>query len=101
MDRTLFGNRHLSDWGGPKRMWDADGLLSCISSVPNLLLGALAATWVRSRGSSRTAGLGMLFVAAVLIGAALALNPYLVINRKLWTDSFALLSGGVSLGVFA
>ena len=20
-DRTVFGNSHLSDWGGPKRMW--------------------------------------------------------------------------------
>jgi predicted acyltransferase len=28
IDRTFFGNRHLSDWGGPTRMWDADGLLS-------------------------------------------------------------------------
>lgn len=101
IDRALFGNRHLSDWGGPKRMWDADGLLSCITSVPNLLLGALAAGWVRSRRSSRIAVFWMVLMAAVLIGAALALNPYLVINRKLWTDSFTLLSGGVSLGVFA
>ncbi len=101
IDRALFGNRHLSDWGGPKRMWDADGLLSCISAVPNLLLGALAAKWVRSRRASRTAVLWMVLMAAALIGAAFALNSYLVINRKLWTDSFTVLSGGVSLGVFA
>ena len=101
IDRAVVGNRHLSDWGGPDRMWDADGLLSCVTSIPNLLLGVLAAVWVRRDGSvARTVG-GMALVAAVLMGVALLLNPYLVINRKLWTDSFMLLSGGVSLGVFA
>ncbi len=43
----------------------------------------------------------MLLVAACLVGVALLLNPYYVINRKLWTDSFALLSSGVALGLFA
>ena len=101
IDRAIVGNRHLSDWGGPARMWDADGLLSCVTSIPNLLLGVLAAVWVR-RGASLTKTVsGMLLLAVSLIVAALVLNPYLVINRKLWTDSFALLSGGVSLGLFA
>jgi predicted acyltransferase len=99
IDRAVFGNRHLSNWGGPDRMWDADGLLSCITSIPNLFLGVLAATWIgKSRGS---AVIQMLPIAAALIATALVLNPYLVINRKIWTDSFTLLSGGVSLGVFA
>ncbi|MBB5060663.1 putative acyltransferase [Granulicella aggregans] len=101
IDRAIFGNRHLSDWGGPERMWDADGLLSCITSIPNLLLGVLAAVWVRRGGSVAKTMLGLLVLAAALIGVALLLNPYLVINRKLWTDSFTLLSGGVSLGIFA
>jgi predicted acyltransferase len=99
IDRAVFGNRHLSNWGGPDRMWDADGLLSCITSIPNLLLGVLAASWIgKTRGS---AVIQMLPIAAALIATALVLNPYLVINRKIWTDSFTLLSGGVSLGVFA
>ncbi len=101
IDRAIFGNRHLSDWGGPRRMWDADGLLSSITSIPNLLLGVLAAAWVRRGESLRKTVSGMALVAAVLVAVALALNPYLVINRKLWTDSFTLLSSGVSLGVFA
>ena len=101
IDRAIFGNRHLSDWGGPERMWDADGLLSCITSIPNLLLGVLAADWVRRGAAIAKTVLGMALLAGALIGAALALNPYLVINRKLWTDSFTLLSGGVSLGLFA
>ena len=101
LDRHLFGNRHLSDWGGPDRMWDADGLLSCITSIPNLLLGTLAAVWIRrSAPLTRTVG-AMLLLSAALIGSALALNSYLIINRKLWTDSFTLLSSGVSLAAFA
>jgi predicted acyltransferase len=107
IDRAIFGNRHLSDWGGPARMWDADGLLSCITSIPNLLLGVLTAAWLgkdRSGGNgqmNRTQAIsGLALIAVVLIGAALLLNPYLVINRKIWTDSFTLLSSGISLGLF-
>ena len=101
VDRAIFGNRHLSNWGGPARMWDADGLLSCMTSIPNLLLGVLAAVWVRRCEPAARACLGMALLAATLVGLALVLNPYLPINRKLWTDSFMLLSGGVSLGFFA
>ena len=101
IDRMIFGNRHLSDWGGPRRMWDADGLLSCITSIPNLLLGVLAAVWIRRGQSLAKTVSGMVLLAGILIELAFVLSPYLVINRKLWTDSFTLLSSGVSLGVFA
>ena len=101
IDRAVFGNRHLSDWGGPARMWDADGLLSCVTSIPNLLLGVLAAVWVRKGEPLAKTVYGLLLAAGILVAMALLLNSYLVINRKLWTDSFALLSGGVSLGLFA
>ena len=100
IDRALFGNRHLSDWGGPARMWDADGLLSSIASIPNLLLGVLAAVWVRKNEPVGKTVSAMLLLAVALVGIALLLNPYLVINRKLWTVSFTLLSSGVSLGLF-
>ena len=101
IDRAVFGNRHLSDWGGPARMWDADGLLSCVTSIPNLLLGVLTAVWIRTPRSLLKSIGGMALLAGLLIGAALLLNPCFVINRKLWTDTFAMLSGGVSLGLFA
>lgn len=109
IDRAIFGNQHLSDWGGPARMWDADGLLSCITSIPNLLLGVLAARWMQAFGreggrearSGRKVIFGMALLGIALIGAALLLNSYLVINRKIWTDSFTLLSSGVSLAIFA
>ena len=101
MDRAVFGNAHLSDWGGPKRMWDADGTLSCISSIPNLLLGVLAAVWVKGRHTSAATVGGMALAGALLTLTGLLLNPYLVVNRKLWTCSFTILSGGISLCLFA
>ena len=76
IDRAIFGNRHLSDWGGPARMWDADGLLSCITSIPNLLLGVLAAVWIRKPRNLLGSIGGMGLLAALLIGAALLLHPY-------------------------
>jgi predicted acyltransferase len=102
IDRAILGKQHLSDWGGPDRMWDADGLLSCITSIPNLLLGVLAAWWIQRFGEERRRAVpGMATLGLALIGTALLLNPYLVINRKIWTDSFTLLSSGVSVALFA
>lgn len=101
IDRAIMGNRHLSDWGGPGRMWDADGLLSCVTSIPNFLVGVLAAVWVRREASVVKTFSGMLLLGVALTVLALLLHPYFVINRKLWTDSFALLSSGISLGLFA
>ena len=101
LDRAMFGNSHLSDWGGPKRMWDADGVLSCIASIPNFLFGVLAAVWVRGQRTLLGTVGGLVLTGALLIAIGLMLNSYLVINRKLWTDSFTVLSGGVSLCSFA
>src|SRR6202000_174657 len=37
----------------------------------------------------------------ILIAASLLLNTYLPINKRLWTTTFALLSSGVALVLFA
>lgn len=100
IDRAVVGTRHMSDWGGPQRMWDADGLLSCVTSTPNLLLGVLTASWLREPADGNQPIMRMLLLSAGLIGLALLANGDYPINRKLWTGSFAVLSGGVSLGLF-
>ena len=72
-------------------------MLSCLASIPNLLLGVLAAVWVRGQRTLSATVVGMALCGALLIVIGLLMNPHLVINRKLWTDSFTVLSGGVSL----
>ena len=95
IDRSLMGTNHLWFWGG--QMWDPEGLLSTLGATANLLLGILAGAWLRSE---RTAGKKLWGLAAAGIAFMLAgvlLNPVLPINKKIWTGSFTLFSGGFSL----
>lgn len=99
IDRMLMGTNHLWFWGG--QMWDPEGLLSTLTATANLLLGILTGEWLRS---SRTQGkklLGLAVAGALLMLGGILLNPILAINKKIWTDSFVLFSGGFSLMALA
>ena len=100
IDRAVFGIQHLWHWGG--QMWDPEGLLSTLPATCNLLLGILAGEWLNRTGfvqdfRSRLRVLGMALFGVVLALVALELNYTIPINKKIWTPSFMLLSGGFSL----
>jgi predicted acyltransferase len=101
IDRVVFGIQHLWHWGG--QMWDPEGLLSTLPAICNLLLGILAGEWLSSKpkldenSTSRSKVLGLAVSGIILMGIAVALNPAIPINKKIWTPSFMLLSGGFSL----
>ncbi len=104
VDRTVFTPAHL--WplatavpGGPPT-YDPEGLLSTLPATVDVLFGVLVAeAWRRrpERAVALTAAAGLFLVAS-----GLALDPLFPINKRLWTSSFALFSGGVStLGLAA
>jgi predicted acyltransferase len=99
IDRAVFGASHLWFYGG--QMWDPEGLLSTLPAIANVLLGILAGEWLRGSRSSAQKAAGLAMAGAVLMLAGLALNPLIPINKKIWTDSFMLVSGGFSLLVLA
>jgi predicted acyltransferase len=81
-------------------MWDPEGLLSTLTPTANLLLGVLAGEWLRRTETRPAQGsklFGMAAAGIVLMLAGIALNPLIPINKKIWTDSFMLFSGGVSV----
>ncbi len=98
VDRAVFTPAHL--WplatavpGGPVT-YDPEGLLSTLPATTDVLFGVLAAQAWRRRGERAwmvIAGAGLL-----LVLAGLALDRVFPINKRLWTSSFALFSGGVS-----
>lgn len=98
IDRAIFGVEHMwrlgfDHWGGPV-YYDPEGLLSTIPATANLLFGVIAGwLWQRDSGQAvlRIAGLGL-----VSLLAGLLLDPVFVINKRIWTSSFALLSSGFS-----
>jgi predicted acyltransferase len=103
IDRAVFTTKHLWAWGGPGQVWDPEGLLSTLPAIANLLLGVLAGEWLRNLAPNATQRrvLGMAITGVLLMLAAVALNPLIPINKKIWTPSFMLLSGGFSLLAFA
>jgi predicted acyltransferase len=103
IDRSIFGVRHLWHWGD--QMWDPEGLLSTLPATCNLLLGIVVGEWLRytSEVHSFISKIRLLAMAGfgLMLGlVSLALNASIPINKKIWTPSFMLLSGGFSLVTF-
>ncbi|HAI46282.1 MAG TPA: DUF5009 domain-containing protein [Stenotrophomonas sp.] len=71
---------------------DPEGLLSSAGAIASTLLGLIAGGWLRAR---RLRGLGLLALACLLGGVLLA--PVLPFNKQLWTPSFVLWTGGLSV----
>lgn len=96
LDRAMFSAEHLYE-----QTRDPEGLLSTIPAVGTALLGVLAGLWLRTgRGLwVRIAGIAGAGVVGVVLG--LAWNPWFAINKKLWTSSYVLFAGGLSLLLLA
>ena len=96
IDRAIFAPQHLY-----QRVRDPEGLLSTVPAVATTLMGVLAGMWLRtSRGTLQKAGV----LAGWGVGCALAgllWNAAFPINKKLWTSSFVLFAGGLSLLLLA
>ena len=98
IDRAVFGVHHLWPYGTTDGVvtFDPEGLLSTCGALANVLFGVLAGLLLQ-RAEARRALPLLSVLALALIVAALALDPLVPIIKKLWTPSFALLSGGSSL----
>ena len=96
IDRALFAPQHLY-----QRVRDPEGLLSTLPAISTALYGLLAGTWLRTARTveKKAAGLAAAGVALALTG--LAWNTVFPINKKLWTSSFSLFAGGLSLLLLA
>lgn len=81
---------------------DPEGLLSTIPALATCLLGACAALWLQGHTSSNTRKRNRLVLAGLLLllGARLG-RRRLPINKTLWTSTYVLLTGGISLLVLA
>lgn len=103
---TLAPGMGISGWldqhllpGRLHRMtWDPEGVLSTVSASANGLIGLATMRWLLAGRATNTA----LFAWAVaLVAAGLALTGLLPLNKALWTPSFALVTSGTGLAVWA
>ena len=102
VDRIVLEG-HLYLW---TKTWDPEGVLSTLPAIATALLGLLTGEWLRSsREPGRKAAaliVGGLVVLALGIawGEAAPLWLRFPINKKIWTSSFVLLTGGLGAALF-
>lgn len=78
--------------------WDPEGILSTLPAAANALIGVAVMRRIQARGMGHAllGGIGL-----TLVGAGMALTPWLPLNKNLWTASFALMTSGAGLVVWA
>jgi len=77
--------------------WDPEGLFSTIPAISTTLLGVLTGHWLRSKREPRDIVLGMLLVGNVLVLLGAIWGEYFPINKNIWTSSYVVFMGGLSL----
>ena len=103
-DLTMQGNfaSYVDRLFLPGRLYlgihDPEGILSTVPAIGTGLLGILTGNFLKN-GKQRPARKAALMAGAgiLLIGLALLWNLDFPINKNLWTSSFVLLVGGISL----
>ncbi|MES2441494.1 MAG: heparan-alpha-glucosaminide N-acetyltransferase domain-containing protein [Pseudomonadota bacterium] len=97
LDRTLFTTAHIWRFGTDAAgnvVYDPEGLLSTMSAFANVLLGMLAAIAWRRAPDRAVRWIAIGGIALITLGLALA--PFMPINKRIWTPSFAVLTSGLS-----
>ena len=92
IDRHIFSARHLYE--GTR---DPEGLLSTLPAIATILIGVLTGLWIRTTRPliAKIRGIALAGISLVLCGVLW--NPWFPIHKKLWTSSYVLLAGGLSL----
>lgn len=105
LDRWLFGEAHLYHElvaPGLRIAFDPEGVLSTIPAVVTVLLGWLSGSWMSVRMEQKEQLVRDLLMYGVLIGfVGVAWDLIFPINKKLWTSSYVLYAGGISMVLFA
>ena len=96
IDRQIFTASHLYE-----HTRDPEGLLSTLPAIATALFGLLAGLWLRTRHSNARKASMLAIAGTLLVAAGLLWNLSFPINKKLWTSSFALFAGGLSLLLLA
>ncbi|MEP7142554.1 MAG: DUF5009 domain-containing protein [Ferruginibacter sp.] len=107
-DLSMMGNfaSYLDRSILPGRLYlgvhDPEGLISTIPAISTGLLGILAGTYIKNASTvGQKKALTLAIAGIVFIGLALVWNLDFPINKNLWTSSFVLTVGGISLLLLA
>jgi len=97
VDRLVLGAEQLYR-GGP---FDPEGLFSTLPALVTVLIGYLTGDWLRSQPISPRTSIGLLLFGIGGIASGGFWGLVFPINKSLWTSSYTLFSGGLSLILLA
>jgi predicted acyltransferase len=97
LDRILVPPAHLYHHG----VYDPEGLLSTLPALGTTLLGVMAISWLATSHSTATKVKTLLATGVVLAGGGLVWAQSFPLNKRLWTSSFVLFTGGISMALLA
>ena len=83
------------------RVYDPEGILSTVPALATVLFGALAGRWVLSHRPPRTITTGLLLAGGLGVALGAEWANWFPLNKALWTSSYAVLTAGIALLVFA
>ncbi len=104
VDRIVFTPAHMWAYGltpGYGVTYDPNGLLLLLPTFATVLFGALAAEILQSPQALRKQCGALAVFGTTLWLLGFGLSPWLVLNKKLWTSTFAMFSSGLALLTFA
>jgi predicted acyltransferase len=82
------------------KTWDPEGFVSTIPAIATVLLGIMAGHILRMERSLNDRVKWLLAIGVLLVAAGQICNIWLPINKKIWTDSFALFMAGLDFILF-
>jgi predicted acyltransferase len=98
VDRSTVGQSHMYQHGGKT---DPEGLLSTLPAVVTALLGYWTGLAIQRRGLNYETVLLLLGCGAICVEIGLLWDFAFPINKKIWTSSYVLLSGGLAMQLLA
>jgi predicted acyltransferase len=95
LDRHIFPHRLF------EKTRDPEGLLSDIPAFASTILGLLAGAWIKQVRPAGQKLMGLFGAGVVLAVVGLLWSESFPINKKLWTSSYVLYAGGLSILLLA
>lgn len=96
IDRTLLPG-HLSSSRPDFVTFDPEGLFSTLPAIATTLLGVLAGRWLATARPAHERISGLFFAGFALTVLGLCATVLMPLNKRLWTPSYVLFTGGLAL----
>lgn len=91
IDRTFLGPHNYAF----TKTWDPEGIVSTLPAIASCIFGLLAGRLIAQAKPLAERTTWLFLFGCVLLLAALTWDPWLPINKNLWTSSFTLLMAGI------